>query len=644
MNIPTVRMRYNLLLVDNDPVFIETCAEYLESAGFKVYTAASPAEAREKLESLWLHLAVVDVRLTNEIDPNDTSGLLLAQDMACVLPTLILTRYRDNDAMYRILKFQDDGRQRVMDYIDKRRELPELLQAIQNILKLEKSINTKLKIDWKTCDRFGLISLMEPGLEPGSLADRSEELEGLFRKIFQQDSIRIQRMLWNSPGCAALVVFAFDDISAPESFLVTCGQKARIEVEAQNFAEFSPKGNTEAGTALINKASTIHFAANVYALTGNDLEEGNNLADLYRTGMDKIFHTALENLFHQRLRAWHQGKRILLKPQSSGHPLVGLVKSISEEDFTGRVEGISELTSTVGLEMKRAAGRLLVRPALHGCSYPDPLPSIQKWASSAMSDLVIKVPGNINGENVLADNNGQAWLTHFGEAGLAPAGWNYANLETAIRFDWLDMTDLNRRFELELCLLNSDFTNPDTRDLDPACRKAAHAISLLRKLYVQDPDHSIQSYQGLLFLQTTQRLLAFDPAAPLISVEIARMGHILLSLAMIAAGLDTLEEKAGESISMELKLKDPDARVFQIGAREVHLSSQPFNLLHYLYKNADRICKHEELVENVLEGKYDDAYLHALIGRIRKALGEDADHPNYLFTIPGVGYRLTLKK
>ncbi len=64
-------------------------------------------------------------------------------------------------------------------------------------------------------------------------------------------------------------------------------------------------------------------------------------------------------------------------------------------------------------------------------------------------------------------------------------------------------------------------------------------------------------------------------------------------------------------------------------------------LLLYLVHHRDRLVSKDELLEHVWAGKVvsDDA-LTVAISQIRKALGDNARHPEYIKTFPGKGYQL----
>jgi len=67
-----------ILFADNDPDFLKTRGEFLEREGYQVVPAANPTEARRLLEQGNIDLAVLDIRLVDDDDERDTSGLRLS--------------------------------------------------------------------------------------------------------------------------------------------------------------------------------------------------------------------------------------------------------------------------------------------------------------------------------------------------------------------------------------------------------------------------------------------------------------------------------------------------------------------------------------------------------------------------------------
>lgn len=95
--------QFRILIADNDPDFRESLAkDVLEPENYQVFQAASPDEARQILEKEQLiHLAILDIRLENDDDPHDESGLKLSQEIDSFVPKILLTGYPPEHALGR---------------------------------------------------------------------------------------------------------------------------------------------------------------------------------------------------------------------------------------------------------------------------------------------------------------------------------------------------------------------------------------------------------------------------------------------------------------------------------------------------------------------------------------------------------------
>jgi len=126
--------RATILFADNDVDFLEVRSEFLEQEGYLVIPATNPTEAQRKLELGGIDLAIVDIRLENDDDPKDTSGLVLAREAARSVPKIILTGFPSYEYVREALKPQLDGLPAAVDFVGKQEEPEALLAAIQRAL------------------------------------------------------------------------------------------------------------------------------------------------------------------------------------------------------------------------------------------------------------------------------------------------------------------------------------------------------------------------------------------------------------------------------------------------------------------------------------------------------------------------------
>ena len=82
-------------------------------------------------------------------------------------------------------------------------------------------------------------------------------------------------------------------------------------------------------------------------------------------------------------------------------------------------------------------------------------------------------------------------------------------------------------------------------------------------------------------------------------------------------------------------------RQVTVADREVKLTPTEYNLLQELVLNANKVLTHRMLLRKVWGPEYGEEkeYLRVFIGRLRKELEPDPENPEYIITIPGVGYQ-----
>src|SRR5215210_1015267 len=79
-----------ILVVDNDRLLLEFLTTLLQSQGYQVIAASTIEDVRTKLEREQIDLAIIDIHLTSDSDPEDSAGLTFAKELSSSLPTLFL--------------------------------------------------------------------------------------------------------------------------------------------------------------------------------------------------------------------------------------------------------------------------------------------------------------------------------------------------------------------------------------------------------------------------------------------------------------------------------------------------------------------------------------------------------------------------
>ncbi len=86
---------------------------------------------------------------------------------------------------------------------------------------------------------------------------------------------------------------------------------------------------------------------------------------------------------------------------------------------------------------------------------------------------------------------------------------------------------------------------------------------------------------------------------------------------------------------------DFDAQQARLAGRPIELTPTEYKLLYHLVRNAGRVLPHATLLATVWGREYVDEvdYLRVYVRRLRDKLLDDADHPRYIRTERGLGYR-----
>ena len=85
-----------------------------------------------------------------------------------------------------------------------------------------------------------------------------------------------------------------------------------------------------------------------------------------------------------------------------------------------------------------------------------------------------------------------------------------------------------------------------------------------------------------------------------------------------------------------------EERRVTVAGRQVRLTAKEYQLLYELSVRPGRVLTHAVLLRRIwgLYSVGDSRLVRTLVKRLRRTLGDDASAPRYLFTEPGVGYRI----
>lgn len=127
-----------ILVADNQTSYLMTLRELIEDEGYIVLPAVNPTEAKRILEREEVSLAIIDLRLENDENDNDMSGLKLAKEVAPSVSKVILTLHPDYESLRNALVPGPDGRRVAIDFIYKKEEGADdsILDAVRKAVEL----------------------------------------------------------------------------------------------------------------------------------------------------------------------------------------------------------------------------------------------------------------------------------------------------------------------------------------------------------------------------------------------------------------------------------------------------------------------------------------------------------------------------
>ena len=127
--------KVTILFVDNDDNFLAGRRDRLVEDGYHIISANSPKKTWEILEKNKVDLIILDIRLNDDADERDLSGLKLAKEIAKLqLPIIIMTAYPVPQHIVEILRIVGDTSSLNLDIVGKQEGYEAMSLAISRSL------------------------------------------------------------------------------------------------------------------------------------------------------------------------------------------------------------------------------------------------------------------------------------------------------------------------------------------------------------------------------------------------------------------------------------------------------------------------------------------------------------------------------
>jgi hypothetical protein len=195
-------------------------------------------------------------------------------------------------------------------------------------------------------------------------------------------------------------------------------------------------------------------------------------------------------------------------------------------------EAVSEAVSTVivhtpelGANLEKRGNRLIWRLNDRSLDWPEPyayLSAVKRGpALPDSAGRICRGHGDLHGDNVLVDQEGHTWVIDFEHTGFGPPLQDAVELESSIRFNLLEESNLSALLQMEEALAMQENLDADPEllaDIDRADRaalwKGAQVILAIRKEASQIPEARLADYLLGLIYQALRTIQIERPPNP----------------------------------------------------------------------------------------------------------------------------------
>ena len=150
-----------VLVADNDPISLRRMSDIVQDKGFSVLRAINPSQAKAIIGSHRADVAVIDLRLEDDTDEHDLTGLEVAEKTDEMIPKIIVSRFESKAVLTDALKINIKGSPTIVDFVRKTEIATSLIPAIENTVRIRQTwsamaqskVSNQLYQDYKSARR-----------------------------------------------------------------------------------------------------------------------------------------------------------------------------------------------------------------------------------------------------------------------------------------------------------------------------------------------------------------------------------------------------------------------------------------------------------------------------------------------------------
>jgi CheY-like chemotaxis protein len=128
-----------VLVADNTGKELADMTKLIEARGFSVVPATNRKEAMGVIGRHEVDIAVIDLRLEDEGDVDDISGLSVAEDTDRLIPKIIVSKFPSLEDATEHLKIDIHGLPGIVDFVQKSQIKKELIPKIERAMRIRKT-------------------------------------------------------------------------------------------------------------------------------------------------------------------------------------------------------------------------------------------------------------------------------------------------------------------------------------------------------------------------------------------------------------------------------------------------------------------------------------------------------------------------
>src|ERR1044072_8076626 len=129
-----------ILVADNNATCLHDLSDSVKGAGYDVIPAKNYKEAMAVIGNHGAELAVVDLRLEEDEDENDLSGIHVAEDTDRTVPKIIVSNFASIKDAAEHLKLDLEVFPTILDFVHKSQISSRLIPSIERAIKLKKTL------------------------------------------------------------------------------------------------------------------------------------------------------------------------------------------------------------------------------------------------------------------------------------------------------------------------------------------------------------------------------------------------------------------------------------------------------------------------------------------------------------------------